>query len=39
MCYQNERPFEVEEIVFKDLQSGDVEIVGGLVKEENVGRL
>ncbi len=34
---EDERAGEVEEIFFEDFKGGDVEVVGGLVEEEDVG--
>ena len=39
MRHQHQRAGKLEQAFFEDLESGDVEIVGGLVEQENVGRL
>src|SRR6185312_5981798 len=39
MSNQNQRAGELEQRFFQDLERGDVEIVGGLVKQENVSGL
>ena len=36
---EDERAGEFEEIVFQDFERGDVEVVGGLVEEQDVGGL
>ena len=39
MGHQHERAGEIGEAVFEDFEGGDVEIVGGLVEQEDVGGL
>ncbi len=36
---QDERTAEFEQALFEDFQGGDVEVVGGLIQQKNVGRL
>ena len=36
---EDERALEFEEGFFEDFQGGDVEVVGGLVEQEDVGGL
>ena len=36
---EHERAGEVEQVLFEDFERGDVEVVGGLVEQQNVGGL
>ena len=37
--YQNQRAGKIEQVFFQNLQRGNVQIVGGLVQQQHVGRL
>src|SRR3954462_4220779 len=39
MCYQDQGSFKIEKVILEDLESWDVEVVGGLVQEQDVGRV
>ncbi len=39
MCDEDERAGKLEKVLFEDFKRGDVEVVGGLVEEEDVGGL